>query len=68
MSVAIQMKAIKQYSPVVLFITLYEAFLTFKAVDHKRWSFKSYKRCLPDFPKYGTVCYFAVQRVFEMKF
>ena len=32
-SVAIQMKATEQYFPVVLFITLYKAVLTFESVD-----------------------------------
>ena len=33
LSVTIQMKATKQYFPVVLFIMLYKVFLTFKSVD-----------------------------------
>ena len=32
-SVTIQMKAIKQYCPVVLFVTLYKVVLTFESVD-----------------------------------
>ena len=32
-SVTIQMKATKQYFPVVLFITLYKVVLTFESVD-----------------------------------
>ena len=33
LSVTILMKAIEQYSPVVLFIILYKVVLTFKSVD-----------------------------------
>ena len=33
LSVAIQMKAIEQYFPVVLFITLYKVVLTFESVN-----------------------------------
>ena len=33
LSVTIQMKAIEQYFPVVLFIMLYEVVLTFRCVD-----------------------------------
>jgi len=33
LSVTIQMKAIEQYFPVVLFIVLYKVFLTFESVD-----------------------------------
>ena len=33
LSVTIQMKAIKEYFPVVLFIMLYKVFLTLESVD-----------------------------------
>ena len=36
-SVTIQMKATEQYSPVVLFITLYKVVLTFESVDEIQW-------------------------------
>ena len=35
-SVTIQLKAIEQYFPVVRFIMLYKAFLTFRSVDETR--------------------------------
>ena len=35
--VTIQMKATKQYFPVVLFITLYKVVLTFESVDEILW-------------------------------
>ena len=35
--VAIQVKATEQYSPVVLFIMLYEVVLTFESVDEILW-------------------------------
>ena len=41
-SVTIQIKAIEQYFPVVLFIMLYEVVLTFESVEDNPnvWSFK----------------------------
>ena len=57
--VTIQMKATKQYVPVVLFIMLYEVVLTFKSLgeilkcDHSRKSYWAVLSC-------GTV-YYAVQ-------
>ena len=37
LSVTIQMKAFKQYCPVVLFIMLYKVVLTFESVDEILW-------------------------------
>ena len=58
-SVTIQTKATEQYSPVVLFITLYKVVLTFESVDeilkcdHSNESYWAVLSC-------GTV-YYAVQ-------
>ena len=57
--VTIQMKAIEQYFPVVLFIMLYRVFLTFVSVDEILWcdhSNESHRAVLSS----GTV-YHAVQ-------
>ena len=59
MHVTIQMKASKQYFPVVLFIKLYKVVLTFESVDeivkcdHSNESYRAVLSC-------GTV-YYAVQ-------
>ena len=54
LSVTIQMKATKQYFPVVLFITLYKVFLTFESVneilkwDHSNESYWAVLSCEVD--------------------
>ena len=65
LSVTIQVKATKQYFPVVLFIMLYKMVLTFESVDeilkcdHSNESYRAVLSC-------GTV-YYAVQMVLSFK-
>ena len=57
--VTIQMKAIEQYFPVVLFIMLYKVILTFESVDEILWCDHSIESYWPVL-SCGTV-YYAVQ-------
>ena len=52
----IQLKAIEQYFPVVLFITLYKVVLTLKSVDEIFWSDHSNETSLAVF-LHAAVCF-----------
>ena len=51
----IQMKAIGQYFPVVLFITLYKAFLRFESLDEICVVCNSFQQCCSTFPVFQCV-------------
>ena len=55
--VTIQMKAIEQYFPVVLFIMLYKVILTFESVDEILGCHHSNKSFMAVLSR-GTVCFF----------